>query len=189
MKRLLSSALALLLVAASLAAVAASCSSSTNSAPPQCNSNPWQCPTGQTCWITDKTPTYACLNSGTGKQGDSCESYVSQPGCSDALFCFQQDPTVPGACEPFCDPNNPAHACPASSVCNQVYFNGNQTQTALVYVCIPGVSDGGSDASPPQDGAADTSPLPDSGMPMDSGMPEAAPPADGGGDGGDGATE
>ncbi len=149
-----------------LSAVVAACSSSSSTTTPAvpCNQNPWECSSGQTCWLTDATGDYACLNSGPGKKGASCTAVPGSPPCGDGLFCLETSATSAGTCLSFCDPANPAHACAADEVCEAAAFNNNPA--TLVHLCtVPtpagmdagtdtGAVDAGTDAS--DAGPADT---------------------------------
>ncbi len=76
-----------------------------------CNEDPWCCPSGQTC-APDTQSSFACLNVGTGQQGDTCQNFVGTPHCGELLFCFQPAGASAGQCTPFCDATNPDRACP-----------------------------------------------------------------------------
>lgn len=91
-------------------------------APAGCNADPWGCAAGQTCAIANQGKSFACLNSGAGKVGASCQSIIDQPQCGDGLLCFQVPGAAAGVCSPFCDPSDPAHACPDSAACVSVQF-------------------------------------------------------------------
>ena len=92
-----------------------------------CNTNPWSCTAGQTCAIAKEGTLFACLNSGAGKIGESCQNIIDQPQCSDGLTCFQLQGQMMGVCSPFCDPSNSAHACPSSAPCVNVQFGSAGT--------------------------------------------------------------
>ena len=98
----------------------AGCGSDTGGAggsegPAGCNTNPWSCTAGQTCSIANQGKTFACLDSGAGKIGESCKNTIDQPQCGDGMTCLQIQGQMTGVCSPFCDPTNSAHACPDSA--------------------------------------------------------------------------
>src|SRR5262245_17136437 len=118
------SAIVLGAVAAAAFSVFAACGSSSNSSSsgggaPPCTVNPFQCPAGQTCWVTGspQAPTASCLNSGKGKIGDPCALILGTPDCGDGLVCLMAPGAPMGQCTPYCDPTNPAHACPNMESC------------------------------------------------------------------------
>jgi len=100
----------------------------------QCNEDPWSCPAGQTCWFGNTEGSqFSCLNSGQGKAGDPCQNVVNSPSCGDALMCFQAPGSAMGVCTPFCDPSNPAHACPNQAKCQTAQTQGG----LLLRICDP----------------------------------------------------
>ena len=90
-----------------------------------CNEDPWSCPAGQTCWSNDTGAGFACLNSGSGLDGEACENYLGTPTCTDAHGCVQLNEGQPGLCAPFCDPSDPAHACPEGRLCQMYNYAGS----------------------------------------------------------------
>lgn len=121
--------------AALFALVACSSSSTGSSSGGACNSNPWSCPSGQTCWPTNSTGNFECLNSKQGVQkGAACQNYPGSPTCGDGMFCFQQT-TTGGTCTTYCDSSNPAHGCAAGETCTPITVGA--TTTPQAYVCLP----------------------------------------------------
>lgn len=104
-----------------------------------CNEDPFSCPAGQTCWVdgTASEPFFQCLNSGMGQVGEDCMNYIGQPTCADGLTCFSV-PGYPNVCTPFCDPSDPAHACPNGANCLQIVLAGTDDK---YFACQP--EDGG----------------------------------------------
>ncbi len=104
-------------------------------APAGCGDKPFDCPAGQTCWVADTQGSkLECLNSGPGKLGDPCTNFAGQPSCGDGMLCFQTSGDAPGVCTPFCDPKDPAHACPNNGSCFIIsYAPGN----ASTHACKP----------------------------------------------------
>jgi hypothetical protein len=129
-----------ILAFAPVAVLACSSSSSPSASQPPCNEDPWECPAGQTCWSTDPTG-FACLNSGPGAAGSACNNTVGAPTCGDGLVCLQFTPPALGACLPYCDPTDPAHACPSGETC-QIIAMGQGPM--LIHACTGGAAlDGG----------------------------------------------
>jgi hypothetical protein len=71
------------------------------------------------------------LNSGAGKAGDGCQSIYGEPECGDGLACLSTT-NGQGVCTPFCDPSNPAHACPGNAMCEPAEF---AMGGAVVHLC------------------------------------------------------
>src|SRR5262249_18384397 len=65
-----------------------------------------------------------CLNSGKGKIGDPCALILGMPDCGDGLVCLMAPGAPMGQCTPYCDPTNPAHACPNMESCIEVILVG-----------------------------------------------------------------
>ncbi len=106
--------------------------------PSGCTADPFACPAGQTCWIDENQMTFSCLNSGPGDPGDSCVNIAGQPTCGDGHACLQLAGASNGVCTPYCDPEDPAHACPDNAECLSVELAG-----ALFRVCEPAGMGGG----------------------------------------------
>jgi hypothetical protein len=126
--------------------LALACSSSSSSSPPPCNEDPFQCPAGQTCWAKDAS-TFACLPSGAGQYGDSCQP-VAGTGTAprgDGLVCVATT-NAGGKCIHYCSPSGTAHTC-SSGTCTAAAFGG--PNGPLTYVCAGGAS------TTPVDGGAD----------------------------------
>lgn len=104
-----------------------------------CLEDPFGCPMGQTCWIGADQTTFECLNSGTGQLGDTCQNFVGQPTCTDGLTCLQLQGAASGSCTQYCDPEDPAHACPEGVQCLTVQL-GDDT----FHACEPPEPVGGS---------------------------------------------
>lgn len=143
------SLVALLLALAGAAAVGCSSNSSSNAADSgaakPCNENGGSCPDGQTCW-PQSASTFACLNAGAGKAGDSCQNSPGTPTCGHGLACLQQA-AAGGTCVPYCDPTNPAEACPSGAQCTTAVLGGASGPSFDVCVgpmSVDGGSDGGS---------------------------------------------
>jgi hypothetical protein len=113
-----------------------------------CNQDPWECPASQTCWPQNAT-TFACLNAGPGKLGDSCVDTAGSPTCGAGLACLQGvGGTTAGTCLAYCSTTDPSHACAGSAICQTAIIGG--TGGAEFSVCVPqatGGSDGGNEAS------------------------------------------
>jgi hypothetical protein len=131
---------------------------STGSGDTGCSANPFVCPAGQTCWPSGpnvKDVTLECLNSGPGQAGDECANTLNQPSCADGLACFAVA-GYPVVCTPFCDPKDPAHACPDGGLCVQLTLQGTD---ASYNVCQPapstsGAGGGGTGGSDPSTSGA-----------------------------------
>lgn len=108
------------------------------SAPVSCASDPWSCPDGQTCWANADAKSFACLNSGNGAVGTECLSIAGSPACKEDLFCLQLQGQSAGTCTEYCDPTDPAHACPDSRQCLSVQLAGS-----LLHACQPPAGEGG----------------------------------------------
>ncbi|NUO49972.1 MAG: hypothetical protein HOV80_14045 [Polyangiaceae bacterium] len=108
------------------------------SAPASCVSDPWSCPDGQTCWVNSDQKSFACLNSGPGAVGTECSSIAASPACQDDLICLQLQGQAKGACTEYCDPMDPAHACPENRQCLAVQLAGS-----LLHACAPPAGEGG----------------------------------------------
>jgi len=118
------------------------CSSSKSSTP--CNQNPWECPSGQTCWPVSAS-SFECLNSGSGGVGDSCVLSVGTPTCSDGLTCLATS-AAGGACAPYCDTTDTAHACASTQECETAFLPGGNGVDYQVCVS-PSPGDGGGSSS------------------------------------------
>ena len=115
---------------------ASACSSSSSSSPPTpCNENPFECAAGQTCWTKDGA-TFACVASGPGKYGDSCQPVAGAAPCGDGLVCLQTT-NAGGKCAHFCSTTDQAHAC-SSGQCTAAAFGG--PNGPITYVCAGGSS-------------------------------------------------
>jgi hypothetical protein len=114
-----------------------------NIAPPPttgtgCNATPFECAAGTTCWLRDETPTYACLPSGLGKDGDSCLDEVGVATCADGYTCLQLSGGS-GLCRKYCEPSGSAHPCPAGQVCSTAHltsFDAGASAPSFA-VCTP----------------------------------------------------
>ena len=114
------------------------------SAPVGCGAKPFDCPAGQTCWVADTQGSkLECLNAGTGKIGEECKNFAGQPSCQDGLICFQLESSTPGVCTPFCDPADPARACPDNGPCFTVSFAPGNASTHACKPPEPGTGGGG----------------------------------------------
>lgn len=71
--------------------------------PKGCNDAPGSCEAGTTCWL-DANGDFACLPSGDGAQGASCEHWLGYPTCQDGLVCLQLQESTPGVCTSQCTP-------------------------------------------------------------------------------------
>src|SRR5262245_2834427 len=80
---------------------------------PPFNENPWSCPGGQTCSPDVTAEKFDCFAAGMGKAGDTCLNTIGQPSCGEDLGCLQLQGQANGQCTPYCDLQDPAHACPA----------------------------------------------------------------------------
>lgn len=101
----------------------------TSAATNTCNDNPWICPAGQTCWPVGPDQGFDCFNEGPGALGEGCQLYPSSPTCRAGLLCGAGD-----VCAPYCDTQDPAHACPSPLVCLPLQI----TQAGEVHVCHAG---------------------------------------------------
>jgi hypothetical protein len=108
--------------------------------PVPCNEDPWQCADGQTCWIDAEGAAFSCRNSATAGVGDECVNYLGQPTCGDDLGCYQVQGQSSGVCSAYCDPEDPAHGCPASAPCRTLLFEGD----LAIHLCEPPGGTGGS---------------------------------------------
>lgn len=106
-----------------------------------CIEEPWGCPDGQTCWVNADQSDFACLNSGPGKLGDDCQNVAGTPTCEDDLACLQLQGQAMGKCTEYCDPQDPARACPDNRQCELIQIIGKQ-----FHACDPpsGAGAGGS---------------------------------------------
>ncbi|MGZ5971274.1 MAG: hypothetical protein ACXWP4_26570 [Polyangiales bacterium] len=166
------------------------CSSSNDAGPvtTPCNEDPWQCPTGQTCWPTDLSGTFACLNSAAGKvKGDACGNTVGAPTCGDGLACFQGVGDASGHCVAYCDNTKAGHGCAAGETCQTALLSGT---SSAFHICVGGstMMDSGTDSTPSEtgsdtgsatDGASDSSSA-DSGSATDAAGETATDAASGG---------
>jgi hypothetical protein len=96
-----------------------------------CNLDPWRCEEGQTCWPNARSE-FVCLNEGAGAMNEPCELVGGSPRCQQDLLCVQLEGQMMGICRPFCDPNNPNHACPGGGACDSFQLGNTQ-----VKVCTP----------------------------------------------------
>ncbi len=137
-------------------------SGGSTAAPTPCNVDPWTCPAGQTCWATDMSGAFGCLNSDSTKsKGDSCVNSVGQPTCPDDMICLQLQGQAKGVCAPYCSMTDPGKACDTGETCVTLLFGGSQA-----HACRPAAgNDGGIDAEPDatgedaaQDGESDAAP-------------------------------
>ena len=128
----------------------AACSSSSSSSSAPCNTQPFTCAAGTTCWPADNAADFACLKSGGGKAGDTCQNTPSTATCGDGLMCLQLT-TTEGHCVPYCDT---AHVCPTGQACTAAQLVGT---SVITHVCFGGTStsDAGADAAHPADAAAE----------------------------------
>jgi hypothetical protein len=140
-----------LALAGAAAAATVGCSSSPSSnadsgAPKPCNENGGACPDGQTCWPQSAT-TFACLNEGPGKVGDSCQNTPGTPTCGHGLACLQTTSTC-GTCLPYCDPTNPAEACSRGQCTTAVLGGASGPQFEVCVGAAPacGGADAGTDS-------------------------------------------
>lgn len=126
-------------ICAVFAIVACSSSKST-----PCNQNPWECPAGQTCWPSSPT-SFACLNSGPGQIGSTCQDSEGIATCGDGLACLTTS-AASGTCTPYCSNTDPSHACPGGAACATATLIGS---TTTFQVCVTSVlgSDGGQGSS------------------------------------------
>jgi hypothetical protein len=153
------------------ASLAVACSSSSNPASKPCNEDPWECPTGQTCWpVTGGS--FQCLNSGPGTLYSACQDTLGVPTCTDGFACVQVT-TTSGACSPYCDNTNTAHACPSGLTCETgelIASSGAQIQ-----VCAGGtlLTNGGGDASTGPDSS--NTPADAAGTPVEASPGDAGP--------------
>lgn len=106
-----------------------------------CLDDVWSCPAGQTCWADATGKSFACLNSGAAASGEACQSIAGMPTCAEDLICLQLQTTTPGTCIEYCDPGDPAHACPDMRPCVQV-----QLASSKFYACQPAAAEGGGGA-------------------------------------------
>jgi hypothetical protein len=76
-----------------------------------------------------------------------------EPQCGAGLFCLQTT-AASGACLQFCEPTDPAHACPNNGACEPVAFTSGTAPS--VYLCAPSTTpvDGGT--TPPDAATVDT---------------------------------
>lgn len=91
-----------------------------------CIEEPWSCPDGQTCWVNQDQQGFSCLNSGPGAVGAECQNVAGTPTCDDGLTCLQIQGQAMGACTEFCDPTDPARACPDNRPCLLIQIIGSQ---------------------------------------------------------------
>lgn len=148
------------LFAAAIGLLAACSSTSGGSSTTPCNENPFECTSGQTCWPKDAVPTFACLNSGPGKKGDSCQNTPGSATCGDGLACLQLA-SAGGTCVAYCDSTNTAHACASGETCTLAYLGG--PSGPQLHLCVggspphndAGTDSGAADSSTPPDGTAD----------------------------------
>jgi hypothetical protein len=111
-----------------LAAATLRCSPTVQPAPApeagaSCAADPLACPSGQTCWPVDTTPTLACITSRVSGGGfhASCDDSVGVATCASGMACDAVPPSIAGACTYYCDP---AHACPGGYSCIQTRVGG-----------------------------------------------------------------
>jgi hypothetical protein len=83
------------------------------------------------------------LNSGPGTLASPCQDTLGVPTCADGYACVQLTQSS-GACSPYCDSTNPAHACPSglSCVTAQLFANGGGQTQVCAGTALTG--DGGS---------------------------------------------
>lgn len=123
----------------------AACSSSSSS-DNGCSSNPFQCAAGTVCAAKDTSGVYACLKSGSGTKGSTCQNTPGSTTCGDGLTCLQQS-AAGGQCLPFCDPNG-SHGCESGEQCRGVIVAGTAT---TFYICYGGTTP----PAPPDGGTGD----------------------------------
>jgi hypothetical protein len=134
----------LFVVSIAAGAVVACSSSSTSTTSSGCAADPFSCATGTTCAAKDQSGTFACITSGKGAKGSSCNSVAGQPECGDGLTCVQQTAAA-GECLSFCDPNDlSTHGCSAPALCRPASLVGTSN---VFYVCYV-QPDGGIPAPP-----------------------------------------
>lgn len=104
-----------------------------------CNTSPFTCPAGSVCWLRDETPSFACLPSGTGKEGEHCFDQIGYATCADGLTCLQFDSSG-GICRKYCSPTDPAHGCPSGQKCVHGSVNSSDAGTSA---SDAGARDGG----------------------------------------------
>ncbi len=135
------------LFAAGCAVAACSSSSSSSSADDVCPANLFGCPAGQSCWAKDNTFAFACIPSGTGTKGSTCQSTVGVAACGEGLACLQLQGASTGTCVPYCQPGSTGRGCEAGEQCAQALLQGAKT---VLNVCVGSaapVSDAGADAA------------------------------------------
>src|SRR5262249_53740269 len=93
---------------------------------------------------TPQNPSFACLNAGPGAVGDECQPLFDSPSCGVGLLCVQLQGMTNGVCSPYCDPTDPAHACPSGVQCLPIGFQ-SPTGVVQTQVCKtePGTGGGG----------------------------------------------
>jgi hypothetical protein len=111
------------------------------------------------------------LNSGPGTLGIACQDTLGVPTCTDGFACVQVS-TTSGACSPYCDNTNTAHACPSGLTCEtgELIASGG----AQIQVCAGGslIANGG-DASTEPDSS--NTPADAAGMPVEASAGDAGP--------------
>lgn len=105
--------------------------------PIPCNVDPWSCPAGQTCWINAAADRFECFNGGVGQVGEACHNYAGEPTCGEYLACLQLEGAAEGKCTPYCDVQNPAHACPSGNSCQAFVFPTPAGEQFTLYLCSP----------------------------------------------------
>jgi hypothetical protein len=93
---------------------------------PSCIDDPWSCPDGQTCWVSQDQQSFSCLNAGPGAVGAQCQNIAGTPTCAQDLICLQLQASSQGSCTEYCDPADPAHACPGNRQCLLIQLIGSQ---------------------------------------------------------------
>jgi hypothetical protein len=136
----------LLLLAAGAVATLAACSSSSSS-DNGCASNPFSCGAGTTCAPKDTSGAYACLPSGSGAKGSTCQNTPGSTTCGDGLTCLQQQASG-GQCVAFCELGG-SHGCDEGETCRAAGLVGTST---VFYICY-----GGTAPPPPADAGSDAS--------------------------------
>jgi hypothetical protein len=123
-------------VGAAVSVLVACSSSSSSSANSDCSSDPFSCPAGQTCAAKDASGAFACLPSGGGAKGSSCQNTVGVTSCGDGLVCLQLS-AAGGQCSSFCDAAGTAHPCASGEQCRAAELQGT---SKVFYVCAGGTT-------------------------------------------------
>jgi hypothetical protein len=95
-----------------------------------CNADPWNCPAGQTCSFEGMG--FACLNVGSGAEGDACMAVAGGATCGQDMLCVQLVGGGGGNCRRYCSATDACKACPTGFNCTPIGSDSGNVQ-----VCMP----------------------------------------------------